>query len=347
MGVAPTGLPSVPVMRVFGRALAVGAVAAAVGAITLTPARALPIGERTSPPSTAAPAAPAARTVDRTRLPLGDGRFATVGSQVRGALVACQTSFTSGAGGAFRDGPWIHEDGTWDLTSKATVDGSVTWAGTFTIAKTGATRTLTGNGVPTSYPTGTFPVVPTDDAFQYDRNPNTIATQTVRVQLPATPSLAGLPSCVPMGVIGVSTSGVAIFNALDALGRDAVAHEIQDGCEGHPERTGQYHHHSITSCIADPGTGHSRLVGYALDGFGIYGHRGANGVELTDADLDACHGHMHAITWDGKTVLMYHYHATWEYPYTVGCFRGTPVEVPRSRGQALGGRPGGPPPPAP
>jgi len=24
-------------------------------------------------------------------------------------------------------------------------------------------------------------------------------------------------------------------------------------------------------------------------------------------------------------VSMYHYHATYEYPYTLGCFRGTPI----------------------
>ena len=46
---------------------------------------------------------------------------------------------------------------------------------------------------------------------------------------------------------------------------------------------------------------------------------------LTDADLDKCHGHTHEIDWDGQKVVMYHYHATWEVPYTVGCYRGTPV----------------------
>ena len=28
---------------------------------------------------------------------------------------------------------------------------------------------------------------------------------------------------------------------------------------------------------------------------------------------------------DGEKVRIYHYEATREYPYTVGCFRGTPV----------------------
>ena len=67
------------------------------------------------------------------------------------------------------------------------------------------------------------------------------------------------------------------------------------------------------------------LLGYAADGFGIYGVRGVNGETLTNADLDECHGHTHAITWNGATVTLYHYHATYEFPYTLGCFRGTPV----------------------
>ena len=50
---------------------------------------------------------------------------------------------------------------------------------------------------------------------------------------------------------------------------------------------------------------------------------------LTNADLDECHGHTHTITWDGKAVVMYHYHATREFPYTVGCFRGaSPARTP-------------------
>ena len=66
-------------------------------------------------------------------------------------------------------------------------------------------------------------------------------------------------------------------------------------------------------------------MGYAFDGFGVYGHYGENGEILTNADLDACHGHTHMIEWDGQRVEMYHYHATYEYPYTIGCYRGTPV----------------------
>ena len=41
-------------------------------------------------------------------------------------------------------------------------------------------------------------------------------------------------------------TGNVFFNALDAVGRDAVAHEIQDACEGHPERSSLYHYHNLS-----------------------------------------------------------------------------------------------------
>ena len=96
-----------------------------------------------------------------------------------------------------------------------------------------------------------------------------------------------------MGPIGFLLTGGVFFNALDAQGKDAVAHEVQDRCQGHPERSGPYHYHSLTTCLegAGPVGVHSPRVGYALDGFGICGRHGEGGVVLANADLDECHGH--------------------------------------------------------
>jgi hypothetical protein len=135
----------------------------------------------------------------------------------------------------------------------------------------------------------------------------------------------------------VATTGVLIFNGFDAGKRDAVAYEVQDKCDGHPEKTGQYHYHDLSRCISDSGTGHSGLIGYAFDGFGIFGLRGESGKELTNQDLDECHGHTHEILWEGKKVSMYHYHSTREFPYTVGCFKGKSYEPrPSGGGESVG-----------
>lgn len=233
-----------------------------------------------------------------------------------------------GIPGAQVDGPWIHGD-TWDLTQKISVRGKITWPeAQFTITTSSGgrdvTRVATGNGLPVNTPTGTFPVAQDDPAFQIDRNPNSIRAQQVAWTLPRTPAAAAQPSCVPMGPIGVALNGVAIFNALDAGLRDAVAHEVQDLCSGHPEMRGTYHYHGPSPCLPNQ-TGAETLVGYALDGFGIFSMYDAHGRELTNADLDACHGRVSEIDWDGTRVSMYHYVLTREYPYTIGCFHGTPI----------------------
>jgi hypothetical protein len=138
-------------------------------------------------------------------------------------------------------------------------------------------------------------------------------------------------------------NGIPLYSAFDAGGRDAPAHEVQDRCDGHPQVTGQYHYHSLPGCIRDrrSRSSHSRLLGWALDGFGIYGRRGRGGKRMTTAQLDACHGHTHKITWRGRRVRLYHYHATLDFPYMAGCFRGKPIT--RATGLMIGG--GGRPPP--
>jgi YHYH protein len=269
--------------------------------------------------------------LDPQNLPLGDGRVSS--QPKRDYVMSCQNRFQGG--GAFRDGSWIHSDGTWDSTSKAVVDGDVAWDGKYEIKVENGKRKLIGNGLPTDHHTGIFPIQQSDDAFKYDRNPNSIRDTKIVFELSLIPQKALKPSCVPMGTVGVMKTGVAIFNALDGEGRDAVAHEIQDKCDGHPQREGHYHYHNMSKCVeTGKSEKHSELFGYALDGFGIYGIYGENGKELTNGDLDDCHGHTHEILWDGKKANMYHYHATREYPYTVGCFMGTPIvsrEMPNRR----------------
>jgi len=261
--------------------------------------------------------------VDIKHLPIGDGRVAV--QPKTGYVWSCRTRFRSTAG-AHASGDWIQADGTYNLTAKPTVDGTVRWPSQFKITQQNDLRTITSNRLPKSV-TGNFPISPKDDAYAYDRNPNSIKAQAYQITLPAMPEVAQESSCLPMGAIGVLLNGGYFFNALDERGEDAVAHEIQDSCQGHPEKGGAYHYHSLTSCLEAQCKEHSALVGYAFDGFGIYGHCGENGKILTNADLDSCHGHTHEITWDGKKQRLYHYHATWEYPYTVGCYRGKPNTV--------------------
>ena len=257
---------------------------------------------------------------DLTELPVGDDHVSRTAASV-GDLFLCSTFPTDG-GGSMTEGPWMNGS-TWDLTEKVWVEGEVSWAAAEAdVTVVGDERVLSGNLLPVGHTTGEFPIADDDPAAQYDQNPSGIVENDYEIRLPATPTANTTEQCVG-GEVGFLLSGVVINSPVDAMGRDALAHELQDHCLGHPNSAG-YHYHSVSTCIDDgEGATHSELVGYALDGFGIYGTRGQSGVVMTNADLDECHGHVHAISWDGETVSLYHYHATWQFPYAVGCFRGT------------------------
>lgn len=280
---------------------------------------------------------------DVRHLIAGDGRVTTEGPK-RGYVYVCTTAPFARAPRGREDTPWVRSDGTFDAAAKPTVDGAVRWPSQLAIKVEGEKRLIVANALPSS-PTGVFPIARDSAAFRYDRNPNAIEPQSVRWSLPRVPIAAATANCLaPGGPIGVFLDGSYLFNALDAAGRDGVAHEVQDACGGHPARRGDYHHHMADLCL-DLGDAHgtSPIVGYALDGFAITGPY-RDGRVMRNADLDACHGRIDEIEWDGEMRRMYHYVANFEYPYTLGCYRGTPVALPRPQGREMprppsGGRP--------
>jgi hypothetical protein len=264
-------------------------------------------------------------TVDPTALPLGDGFVSTDGAAA-GTIYSC-TSGNPNGGGAHTAGPWIDEaNGTWDSTAKVSVQGEVSWPqAAYSETIEGDQRVIVTNDLPTEQMTGTFPIAADDPAYQYDRNPNRIAEQTFTVSLPTAPEVAESPSCLPAGAIGVLRNGVYTFASLDELNRDAVAWETQDLCEGHPQQSSSYHYHNVPSCLFDAAQGASTVVGFAFDGFPIVVERDAEGNLPANANLDECHGRTSPIVLDGEVVETYHYSATLEFPYFIGCYRGTPV----------------------
>ena len=262
--------------------------------------------------------------VDRTRLPLGTPHVKTSGP-AQGDLYVCDAGNPNG-GGASAVGPWIDEAaGTWDATGKIAVNGDVSWpTATYHEEVRGTQRIITGNGLPVGMVSGTFPIAATDPAFAYDRNPNSITASAISLSLPATPAAAPRPGCLTKGTVGVLKNGVAVFAPVDERNRDAVAYETQDQCDGHPQQSGTYHYHDVPSCLLKASAGPSTVVGWARDGFPIVVERDAAGALPTNADLDECHGRTSPIELDGQVVSTYHYSATYEFPYFIGCFRGAP-----------------------
>lgn len=262
---------------------------------------------------------------DLTKLPIGTSHVSTTAAAV-GGLYACDAGSPNG-GGAFRAGPWIDEaTGTWNANEKVSVQGSVAWPmAKYREVVEGSQRKIESNGLPVGNVTGTFPIAANDPAFAYDRNPNSIAETAITKVLPVTPTVAAAPTCLGKGTIGVLKNGVALYAPLDERNRDAAAYETQDDCDGHPQQASTYHYHDVPSCLLDAATGPSTVVGYAHDGYPIVVERDAKGDLPTNADLDVCHGRTSPVLVDGTVVTTYHYSATREFPYTLGCYHGVQV----------------------
>lgn len=265
-------------------------------------------------------------------LPVGDSHY-TTDKPKAGYIYACSPyaqNIKADTGGAGTRGPWFTSSNTqYDSTKKAHVLGSVTWQAQFTNTLSGNTRTIVTNDLPT-HPTGVFPIATTDPAYQYDRNPNTIKGQTLTYALSANPSYAVTPNCMG-GQVGVMLTGIALFNAFDAGGRDAGAWEEQDSCSGHPEKEGEYHYHTLSICIKDVSV--HTVVGYALDGYPITGPQVGENNMLTTSDLDECHGITSSYFVNGQSITGYHYVMTQDFPYSVSCFRATAIQPPGLQSQ--------------
>jgi hypothetical protein len=250
----------------------------------------------------------------------------------------------SGLGLTNASTPWVHGDEI-HTSEIPQVEGRVRWGSArYTITNTPHTRHLQGNGLPSTL-TGEFPVQPGSAAYPYyaalpaEGYENAagipIAPWDLDITIPRYPKPNPVPTCISKLTLGVAYTGapwhVEIAPDSDFHLLNPSAGLPMDSCWGHPYAT-QYHYHGASwTCFAmqNKHGKHSPLVGYAIDGFGIYGINGVDGKPVKNRDLDACHGHTHKITWEGKWVDMYHYHLNAEYPYSIGCFRGTPAILPQ------------------
>ncbi len=275
-------------------------------------------------------------------VPLGDYKYVTTGPK-KGYVYLCNVRKDNP--GSMVNGPWI-SGSNWNFLQKVSIQGSVAWPqASFKDVVSGTLRTLTTNALPTTHTTGTFPVSASDPAHAYDANPNTISAQSITQSLPSNPTYLETPNCMG-GEAGIMLTGVPLFNAFDAGLRDAPAHELQDSCDGHPQGSGEYHYHSMSSCFKD--TSVRTVLGFAYDGFPITGPMVAPNKYLTTADLDECHGLTSEVIVDGVTKITYHYVMTQDFPYSVSCFRGKSSWAgPSGGGAAPSGMQGGgmPPPP--
>jgi phosphatidylethanolamine-binding protein (PEBP) family uncharacterized protein len=135
-------------------------------------------------------------------------------------------------------------------------------------------------------------------------------------QIPLFPKLSDKPVSAKKelfrGAIALAVNGVPIFNPIKNDGKtDTFLAGELDEYGGHCGRGDDYHYH-IAPVHLDKTVGKGNPIGYALDGFPLYGFTDADGME--PKDLDEFNGRTEK---DG-----YRYYSTKKYPYVNGGLRG-------------------------
>ena len=202
--------------------------------------------------------------------------------------------------------------------------------------------------------------------------PNALRAQTNAWQVPLVPEFSDTLTTIPLlGVVAVAINGIPIYGANEAAipdnFGDPVYNAIVDFCKGHTGPQGDYHYHALVQeCLAQAALEGvpSPIIGYALDGFPIYGPNGCLDAACTQVatfssswqqtgdpselawerhaftpssdptKLDQCNGR---IGPDGR----YGYYATATFPYTIGCYHGVPGPSVVNGGGGGGGGGGG------
>ena len=121
--------------------------------------------------------------------------------------------------------------------------------------------------------------------------------------IPINPIYETSSSNVRRGIMGLAFNGVN-FDPPAPTEAILKAHTLAplDDCGGHVNPHVGYHYHAVTGCTKEIAQedGHAPMIGYAIDGVGIYALNDKAGNKSTD--LDACGGHEDKIRG-------YHYHA--------------------------------------
>ena len=144
-------------------------------------------------------------------------------------------------------------------------------------------------------------------------------------KIPLAPAVAASTTTAVDGPIGIAVNGVMIFNPCKqggcANGDTKVLGEL-DVCNGHAGRADDYHYHAAPSCLMATKAANywdTHPLGWALDGFAIFGYNNADGTVATRDSV--CGGNTSSVT---NAPAGYSYHVTDASPYVLSCFRGTP-----------------------
>lgn len=155
------------------------------------------------------------------------------------------------------------------------------------------------------------------------------------------------------GALGVAVNGVPIYDYTSAGMNDVTKYDPAadtkkqgqlDKCNGHAGRGDDYHYHAAPTCMiaAMKNKGPAAILGWALDGYPIYGDENPDGSAIAKGELDACNSRE-------DSTFGRRYHTSEAPPYIVQCLVGQVDEALLPRVAPLdkaggGGKPPGTPP---
>jgi hypothetical protein len=173
----------------------------------------------------------------------------------------------------------------------------------------------------------------------WNYNPNYAAGQSYSFQIPRNPAQnTDTKSETQMGAIGFWTNGMPIYNAKDGYSYNsagkwnrnagAIEYVSFDSCGGHPTGLSQYHNHVNPTCMyTSSSTSHSPIIGWAFDGYPVYGPYGYSSAnDSTSAIKRIMTGYsLRSITtrtsyWDGTQLTSSQYGPPVNSTYYLGYY---------------------------
>ncbi|GAA3521539.1 hypothetical protein GCM10022393_39920 [Aquimarina addita] len=138
--------------------------------------------------------------------------------------------------------------------------------------------------------------------------------RTFTLTVPSAPEIASSSTATGLGPIGISVTGVPIFNDTEGANRpieEEIA-ETFDYAGAHVGPSGYHYHAESANVPENTALSHDdeKLLGIMADGFLIYGRREMDGSYPTD--LDESGGH-YGMTQHSDGEEFYHYHIINEY----------------------------------
>jgi hypothetical protein len=149
---------------------------------------------------------------------------------------------------------------------------------------------------------------PTSACSHVEPRSTAIRDIAIDVTIPTHPQKTSKTISVPFGPMAVMISGAEAYNPFEGDGttvamnanftiKDDQGNDVafMDSCNGHPapHPREQYHYHGLPACVTsqvDEENGPSHIIGFAFDGFPVYGDRDVNGDPIDPETLDECNG---------------------------------------------------------